>query len=223
LAPRARISRAATENAFVDELGIEARGQADRLREAGRVAGHVAVQGFVVHQHRNAQAGAFHRPFLGGVGVAGGFLGVAADRAVVGAGGGVDHRGGLEALAVGRARDLAQAVGEVLAGLFGRELALGGLDLGLGQPDADQLGGLFLQRHSREQVAHPQLDRLGRILVDRFAGGRRGAGQGRGRGGQGGQADAERTAGDGLAAHDLFASPLMDGPSNGHAGVGRQR
>jgi hypothetical protein len=61
-------------------------------------------------------------PLLGGVGVAGGLLGVAAlDRAVVGAGGGVDHRGGLEALAVGRARDLAQAVGEVLAGLSGEK------------------------------------------------------------------------------------------------------
>ena len=153
---------------LLGQLGIEGGGQANGLREAGGVAGHEAVQGLVVHQHRDAQAGLLDGPLLGGVGVAGGVLGVAADRAVLGPGGGVDDLGGLEAPAVGRARDLAQAIGEVLRRLFRRELALRRLDPGLGQPDADQLGGLFLDRHPAEQVLDPGVDRLGGVLVERL-------------------------------------------------------
>ena len=51
---------------------VEARGQADRLREAGRLARRVAMQRFLVHQDRNAQASTLHRPFLHRVHVLGG-------------------------------------------------------------------------------------------------------------------------------------------------------
>ncbi len=155
---------------LLGQLGVEGRGQGDGLREAGRVTGDIAVQGLVVHQQRDAQARLLHGPLLGGVGVARRLLGVAVDRAVVGAGRRVDHRGGLGALAVGRTRDLAQAIGEVLAGLLRRELALGGLDPVLGEPDADQLGGLLFQRHAGEQVLDPGVDRLGGVLVERLVG-----------------------------------------------------
>ena len=186
---------------LLDQLGIEAGGQGDRLRIAGGVAGHIAVQGLVVHQQGNAQAGLFPGPLLGGVDVAGGLDGVAALGAVLGAGGGVDHGGGLEAPAVGRARDLAQAIGEALAGGLGREVAFRRLDGGLGQPDADQLRGLFLDRHAAQQVLDPGVDRLGRILVERLAATALQGGHGHargGRGGDGGEARAEQAAGDGL-------------------------
>ena len=55
------------------QFGIEGRCDADRLREAGRMARHVAVQRFLVHEHRNAEAGLLHCPFLRRVDVGGGF------------------------------------------------------------------------------------------------------------------------------------------------------
>jgi hypothetical protein len=170
------------------------------------------VQGLVVHQHRNAEPRLLHRPLLGGVDVAGGLLGVAVDRAVVGAGGGVDHLGGLQALAVGRARDLAQAVGEVLAGLDRRELALGVWILALvsQMPISWAAFSSSVMRESRSRT-RSSIGWVGSLYSGllRLGGRRGGAGEGRGRGGQGGQADAERAAGDGLA-HDLFRFPTME-------------
>jgi hypothetical protein len=106
----------------------------------------------------------------------------------------------------------------LLAGLDRRELALGGLDLGLGQPDADQLGGLLLQRHAREQVADPQLDRLGRILVQRLAGALGAAGAARARVEEAAAKAARLTPSVRRVTVWLmisFVSPRWNGPSDG--------
>ncbi len=148
------------------KLGIPRAGERDRLREAGRAGGDITVQRLLVHDQGDAEPGLLDRPFLRGVDVARGILGTAID----GSGGGT--RGGAlgDRAAVIRARDLAEAIGEVLARLLRVEFAFGRLDLLLLQPDRDHLLDLLLQRHPLEQIFDPRVDRLRGVLVERLVG-----------------------------------------------------
>ena len=162
-AAQAHLARGDVEH-VLEQFGVPGRGQADGLREAGRVRRDIAVQRLLVEEQRNAEAGFLDRPALRGIDVVHRFAFIAIERPGIGTG---RLGAGLDTLSVVRAGDLSEAVGIVFGGPLGREIAGRGLDLGLVLPDADHLGDLFLERHAREQVFHPGLDRLAGVAVDR--------------------------------------------------------
>ncbi len=145
---------------------IEGRGQADRLRERGRILGDEAVQAFLVHDHRNAQPRAFDGPLLHGVDQGRGFQRVAVGHSprIAGAGHGRDPD------TVARTRDHAHAVRIGLLRLGGVEITLGVEDGALLLPQTFHLGDLFLQRHALDQVVDARRHRRCRILVQKLAG-----------------------------------------------------
>ena len=53
------------------QFGVEGGGQADLLGEAGGLAGHQTMEGFLTEEERDAQAGLFHGVALHGVGLGG--------------------------------------------------------------------------------------------------------------------------------------------------------
>ena len=128
IAPRARISRAATEKTRSDQVRVPGAGEGDRLREAGRAARDIAVQRLLVHQDRDAEPRVLDRPMLRGIDIFGGLARVAIDgRAAAPA---APFDGGDAAL-VGRTGDPPMPFGKSLRRALGREAAVGGLDLRL--------------------------------------------------------------------------------------------
>ena len=79
IAPRARISRAATREHARDEFRVPGAGKGDRLREAGSIARDIAVQRLLVHQDRDAEPRVLDRPMLRGVDIVRGLAGIAVD------------------------------------------------------------------------------------------------------------------------------------------------
>ena len=71
------------------------------------------------------------------------------------------------AAAIGRPRDLANAVGIGRGGFRGIELQLVVHHVALGPRQGDQLGRLLLEGHPRQQVADAQVDRRARVPVER--------------------------------------------------------
>jgi hypothetical protein len=133
----------------------------------GMFARDVAVQRFFVHQHRDAETGAFHRPLLDGVDVFGGFA-----RAAVGGLAGVTRSsrgscGGRTQLAVGRAREHAHAVRMGGARLVDVEAGVRVLQCGLLLPQALHLRDLFFEIHAPQQILDARVDRCTGLLVQR--------------------------------------------------------
>ncbi len=139
---------------LLGHVGIEAGSETNGLREGGRVLGDVAVERFLMHDHRNAEAGLFDRPLLHGVDMGGGLEGI-----TVAHGAGITGPGRRrQALLVGGTRHHAEAVRPDLRCLGRIELAVGVLDIALLLPDAFHLGDFFLQRHAAEQVGDARVD-----------------------------------------------------------------
>src|SRR5581483_11682365 len=74
---------------------------------------------------------------------------------------------------VGRAREAANAIREILRRERRRKVACGGLKLGFAFPDGLQLSDLLVESHSSEQVIDSPVDRLRGVLVQGRGTGRR--------------------------------------------------
>ena len=127
---------------FAAQFRVKAGGQTDLLRIAGGQPGKEAVQGLLAEDKGDAQPGLLHRNALDGVGLGGG------------------HAPQLHAADAGFAQQLDKPVkvdvGDTAVFVQGGKVT-GKILVGL--------GGLFLQRHTGEQVVHPLLDGAGTVLV----------------------------------------------------------
>ena len=147
-----------------DQFGIECRAQTDRLRKTRRADGRVAVQAFLVKNHRNAEPRMFDEKFLDRVGQFRRFAGIFADAGVA------RHAAG-----VAGAADLSDAMAvfeSCLAFLKSKLPAASSSFVGFFLPDAHHLRGLFFQRHARQQILHAPRSRRGGIFVKGNCGGR---------------------------------------------------
>ena len=135
LAPIARRRLPDEPGHLLDELRVPAGGLADGLREAGRVAGHDAVQALLVEDGRDAQACLLDQEALDLVAEVGDLPG----RQVRGA---------------GHPRDLADALGQPLACPLEVEAAA---VEDLERPQRAELGQLLVEGHAGEEVACPLL------------------------------------------------------------------
>jgi hypothetical protein len=139
-APAARFGRCHLVQPL-DQIGIESRAEPDRLGEARRADGDVAVEGLVVKHHRDAQPAVLDEPSLDGVGLRGGL-----GRAKAG----LRPAGGVAGPA-----DLAKsiAMSKVPLSNLRIESAVGPEQLRMPLvPEARHLRNLLGDRHSTEQV-----------------------------------------------------------------------
>ncbi len=132
-----------------EQLRIEARGEADRLRKRRGVVAHEPVQRLVERQHRNAEPRFVDEKVLRGVDLARQRFGVLA-RVVA-----QDLLRGA-ALRVGAELQAEDAVAELVA--VGRRHLAG---------HHEQLPELFLGRHAREQVGDARLDACFGVFINR--------------------------------------------------------
>ena len=176
-AARARLLRDGGHD-LLDQRGIEAGRQRDRLRVAGRAHALHAVQPLFVVQQRDAEARVLDDVLLQGVRQ----LRFLARVQVL-----------LAVLVLRRARDLTQAVGEQRLRLVVRE---GGAQLivdqhaALREPVGGELRDLLFQRHAREQIGDALVRRQLRVEVLRLR--ERGVAGGGGGGGTGRQTDGDQ-------------------------------
>jgi hypothetical protein len=145
-----------------DQLRVECRGQADRLREARGVDRRLPVQALLVEDDRNAEPALFQEESLDGIGELRLLTRTASLLRIVAA---ATHA---TPARIARATHLSQSVPlpERRSGFLQVEHA-GRVDqrLRLLLPDSHHLCGLLLQRHPRQQVAHPLAGGEGRVLV----------------------------------------------------------
>ena len=144
-APMARSWRAKLVASALQQPGIPRGGEADRLREAHRVACDEAVQALLVDDGRDPQPRLLHEEALDLVGQRG-------------------HDGHLEARRARDPRDLPDAGGQALLGLAGVDV---GAVEDLEDPDRAELGELLLERHPAHEVVDAIGDRERRIEVGR--------------------------------------------------------
>ena len=140
-----------------DQLGIEAAGQTNRLREMRPIHGRIAVQSLLVKPHRYAEPCLLECKMLNGVDQPDGSTRVAPGR----------HPRRDGAARIRRARETTKAIG-VFGGGFDRiELQLLIEDRDLAIPDGEHLRHLLRKRHTRQQILHPCLHRGVGIAIER--------------------------------------------------------
>ena len=140
-----------------DQIGVPGAGERDRLRKVRGILGGIAVQAFLMEEHRNAKTRIVDGPALDGIHEVDRFL-YTAQRG---------NAGRDRPLAIRRPRELADAVGKFRPGLGFVELQIAVENRGLVDPDAEHLGHFLLQRHALEQIFDARGDRSRSVLVNR--------------------------------------------------------
>ena len=157
--PRARISRAAICIDAAGQVRVPRACHRDRLRKHRRVERDVAVQGFFVEQHGDAEPRLLDGETLDGVDQRNRVAGIAAAQLTR------RHR----AFRIRRPCELTDAVRIALLRLRGVELQVRVEYFGLLDPDRHQLRDFLLEGHAREQVIDTRVDRSRRVPVQRRA------------------------------------------------------